>query len=47
MRKSLLILMKISIFAYIYCAQYLNNYEYGNKNTANTRVQPQYDSIIW
>lgn len=35
------------VYLHISYNQYLNNYEYGNKNTANTRIQPQYDSIIW
>ena len=32
---------------HIYCNQNRNNHEYGDKNTANMRVLPQYDSVVW
>ena len=35
------------VYLHIFCNRNRRYYEYGNKNTANIRSQPQYDSIIW
>ena len=35
------------VYLHIFCNRNRKYYEYGNKNAANIRSKPQYDSIIW